>query len=229
MMKIMVFDDSELHRRAAAAQLKDHELTLVATFDEAVTALTPVVAGHRRDALLVDAGFEKGFNPFRDTQDEEKRKAYWVAYDEATKLATVYPAFDAVLSDLLVPASRKTLGPASLHMAGQEMPLGTIIALLAMTAGVKMVAVVTDTNHHNHPASAALDHFPEKPAAGCNVFCTNRALGSFDAETWEKVGRQLLESDEGKLKYPRQPDYSYRGLVHAKDWASVLASLTAER
>jgi hypothetical protein len=50
-MKILVFDDNATHRASAQAQLKDHDLTVVATYDEAQKLL---LSGHSFDVVLSD-------------------------------------------------------------------------------------------------------------------------------------------------------------------------------
>ena len=67
------------------------------------------------------------------------------------------PPFDALLCDLLMPAEPMTLGPEGMQYLGHEMPIGLVLAIRAATAGVQLVAVITDANHHNHPMSAAVD------------------------------------------------------------------------
>ncbi len=49
-MKILVFDDSQTNRDAARAQLKNHDLTVVGTYDEAQKLLTT----HKFDVVLTD-------------------------------------------------------------------------------------------------------------------------------------------------------------------------------
>lgn len=71
-------------------------------------------------------------------------------------------SFEAVLSDLLMPASEMTMGPEGEKYVGQEMPVGFALSLMAALNGAKYVAVVTDTNHHDHPASAMLDAFASR-------------------------------------------------------------------
>ena len=72
--------------------------------------------------------------------------------------------FAAVLTDYLMPASAMTLGDAArVAFAGRQMPLGLIIAMRAIQAGVTKVAVVTDTSHHDHPMVAALDPLLNQP------------------------------------------------------------------
>ncbi len=68
-------------------------------------------------------------------------------------------SFDVVLSDLLMPASDRSMGKEGLKFVGEEMPVGFALALMAALRGVKYVAVVTATNHHDHPLSAMLDEF----------------------------------------------------------------------
>ncbi len=79
-------------------------------------------------------------------------------YVEALRLAQTED-FDVALLDLFMPAEALTLGPdARAQHVGVETPVGFPL-VLAMAAKVKYLAVATDTNHHNHPMSAAVDWF----------------------------------------------------------------------
>jgi len=153
-------------------------------------------------------------------------------YDEAEGLLGA-EKFDAFLGDLMLPASSKTLSPDFYSLAGQEMPLGTILALLAMKNGVKYVAVLTDANHHSHPASAAFDVFQPRWTGPFAVGDTRILCGGddfmcyVDEETGAKVDWAFIQTDEGKKKYPQIEWRNHRGLVHAKDWAEALARLIA--
>lgn len=71
------------------------------------------------------------------------------------------PQWDAVLCDLLMPAGGMEQGYAGNQYVGQEMPVGWSLALRAAAKNVPFVAVLTDTNHHHHPASAMLDEINE--------------------------------------------------------------------
>lgn len=84
------------------------------------------------------------------------------SYDEAYKLlekpkGETQPPFDVVLCDLLMPAGREQQGAKGEEYVGQEMPVGFALALMAVLQGAKYVAVVTNLNHHQHPAAAMLD------------------------------------------------------------------------
>lgn len=88
-------------------------------------------------------------------------------YDEAHRLLNGdgdvrRQSFDAVLSDLLMPASARAMAKEGLKYIGQEMPVGFAFTLVAALNGAKYVAVVTDTSHHDHPASAMLDAFESR-------------------------------------------------------------------
>ncbi len=63
--------------------------------------------------------------------------------------------FDVVLCDLLMPAPDQMSSRSG--MGGQEMPIGMFLALIAAKNGAKYVGLLTDTNHHAHPASECLD------------------------------------------------------------------------
>ncbi len=154
-------------------------------------------------------------------------------YDEAERLLGA-ERFDVFLGDLMLPASSKELSREANRFAGQEMPLGTILALVALLKGVKYVAVLTDTNHHDHPASAAFDVFRyDRPGpftvGDARILCAGDKFMCFvDEETGAQVSWDFLQSDEGKKKYPEIGWLNHRGVVNAKDWARALAELTAD-
>lgn len=84
------------------------------------------------------------------------------SYDEAYKLlekpkGEAQTPFDVVLCDLLMPAGRERQGEKGAQYVGQEMPVGWALALMAVLQGAKYAAVVTNLNHHEHPAAAMLD------------------------------------------------------------------------
>jgi len=233
-MKILVFDDSATHRQSAALTLKGHDVVIVGTYDEAQGALVPKLDHAKTEKYLPDflkeAGLPAGFNPYHDTKaTPADKKKYADAYKKATDRATMRHNFDVVLTDLLVPASRQAQGPQGEEMVGKEMPLGATIALLAIAVGVKKVAVVTDMNHHNHPASAAFDCFGEICKPGANLICTNRVGSvSIDEVTGTIVDEKFLESEAGKKKYPYPEGKSWgdrKGLADGKDWGMILKQL----
>lgn len=228
-MKILVFDDSAIHRKAAAALLKGHDVTIVGTYDEAEKALTPQTDYDKKKDLFFAKYGDR--DPYKSGIDEALRGERMAYYSgEAEQLATTIPDFDVVLTDLLVPASAKAQGGEGTKFIGKEMPLGTVIALRALAAGAKKVAVVTDMNHHHHPGSAAFDGFPAFSIGDVKVLCTNRDVTDYlDAETLEKVTYDFLQTPEGKQKHPRNDaDYTYAGIHVAKAWDRILARLTSD-
>ncbi len=82
-------------------------------------------------------------------------------YTEALERAMGGEYFDAALLDLLMPAEATMLGDSGMALLGQPFAVGYALAVLIALAGVPFVAVATDTNHHNHPASAVMDWFPK--------------------------------------------------------------------
>lgn len=161
-MKILVFDDSATNRSTARAQLKDHELTVVGTYDEAQRLLTPTVDESKALDIFETKFGDRVWNKHQGLTSEAVSERFKFYEEQATKQATAWPTYDVVLTDLLVPASDQKQGPDGQKFVGQEMPLGIFIALLAAKNGVKKVAVLTDSNHHNHPASACFDAFHDK-------------------------------------------------------------------
>ncbi len=234
-LKILVFDDTEDHRQSAVLLLsKDHDLTVVGTYDEAQTLLLPKYDSEFALDLFAEKYGDK--DPYRSegvTENERKERIDFY-YGPARKEATKYPEFDVVLTDLLVPASSQSQGSEGLQYVGQEMPLGTIIALLALAAGTKMVAVVTDKNHHHHPASAALDRFYEHALGEyVRIICTNRVQRTpIDEVTGEAIESDFLTSAEGKIKYPYPEGKTWgdqKGLRWGgKNWKLILQNLVGE-
>ena len=78
-------------------------------------------------------------------------------FDEAMKIMGEEIDFEAVLTDMMMPMSEQTLAPGVFNPS-EQVPYGFVVALKAASQGAKYVAVVTDTNHHHSPISAALDH-----------------------------------------------------------------------
>lgn len=217
-MRILVFDDKEVNRKAAEAQLKGHDLTVVGTYDEAQKLLESQIDGEKASAIL--KGQFGDFNPYC-SDDKMKKSEYFAARKVADEQATTYPNFDVVLTDLLVPASRQSQSPDSrLRFAGQEMPVGIFIGLLAAVRGnVRHVAVFTDSNHHSHPASACFDAFnyyygPAEPL----VFMVDQCKTILCNGGW------ICHFDPHDLTRPLEyKEWSKRSdTIIVKDWAGLL-------
>ncbi|MCC6290471.1 hypothetical protein IT398_00085 [Candidatus Nomurabacteria bacterium] len=218
-MKVLVFDDNETHRAAAHAQLKDHDLTVVGTYDEAQKLLTPQFDYEKASATL--KGQFGDFNPYR-SDDEAKKAEYFAAEKVANEQATTYPNFDVVLSDLLVPASRQAQG--SMELVGKEMPVGIFIGLLAaVKARAKYVAVFTDSDHHSHPASACFDTFNDGETAPTPFMIEGSKVLLSNTRNWvNKYDPQDLSRALGYEEYSKRSD-----TVRAKNWSALLSYLTA--
>ncbi len=77
------------------------------------------------------------------------------SYLEAIALLDKY-SFGQVLTDMMMPCAADTQGPKGMAFVGQEAPMGIFVAIKAANRGIK-VTVVSDTNHHNHPAARAAE------------------------------------------------------------------------
>lgn len=229
-MKILVFDDNATHRNAAKAQLKGHDLTVVGTYDEAQKALS-AECNYEKATLATNALFPN-FDPHRST-DEEKKKAYWAAKEEQRKLATTFPDFDVVLTDLLVPASSQAQGSDSYSLVGKEMPVGIFIGLLAaVRTKAKFVAVFTDSDHHSHPASACMDPFNAGECnptpflvKDCRVLLSNTRnwVDHFDHSDLATMVDIYKDLPSNVSPSQRQREWLKEGkIVRAKNWVALL-------
>lgn len=209
-MKILVFDDKPSNLAAAQAQLKEHEVTVVGTYDQAYEAILPVTTWDNFHKIK-----KERFNgEFPTLADEEAVR----------EECTTYPNFDVFLTDLMVPASSKSLGTEErIEFTGQEMPLGIFLALAAAAKGrIPHIGVLTSKNHHTHPASAAIDmfnynHREELPGlikiAESNVFLCNGGcyMDSFLAEDLSK-----------SLPYKEREKIDRDKMLWLKHWARFL-------
>ena len=189
-MRILVFDDNEANREAARIQLQDHDLTIVGTYDEAQKALAPRIDQQKFKIAIQNTDGTDDLN--------------YSMIDKLRIDATIRPhhAFDVVLTDLLVPASSQHQG--SMELIGQQMPVGIFIGLLAAVgANVPYVAVFTDSDHHDHPASACFDSF--------NSVCGANKPVAFKIES----SKVLLVNYCGWFKYDKNE-------VRVKNWAALL-------
>lgn len=224
-LNILVVDDEINHRRSAEILLKGHNLTIADSYDAATTALSTDVDYDLFQKMKTEAGLVYP----REGTDQEKA-AYQQKYNELQEKARRRPNFDVVLLDLLMPASSKAQGPTGIPFVGKQLPMGTFLILLAMKAGVKNIGMVTDTNHHNHPASAAIDPMNGGviTAGDVRIFATNYAHSvCFDQETGERIPYEFLRGDEGKQKYPETDGYTgdcqnYKGAFWGKGWNAAL-------
>jgi len=227
-MKVLVFDDNAVNRAAAQAQLKDHDLTVVNTYDEAQELLSRHVDWKKAQAILESQ--RDDLSTYYRSNGKTKFDEYFAAKKKmAEEQATPY--FDIVLSDLLVPASKQAQG--QMGRGGEEMPVGIFIGLLAaVKARAKYVAVFTDSNHHEHPASACFDAFggESKPKSfkvedSTVLLCNNRSWVSlFSAEDMSKEVAVETSMNTSYAEAERKL-LSDGKAVRAKNWAALLEYL----
>lgn len=118
-------------------------------------------------------------------------------YGEARKLAEK-GGFDIALLDLLMPAETTTLGPdARTEYVGREIAIGFPL-LLSLAGLVGKIAVATDTNHHNHPMSAAVDWFlgdRKLVVNGAVVLIMHAPMIEDGIKNWGKVLERMLVNE----------------------------------
>lgn len=172
-MRILVIDDNPLHHSSAIETLSGHDVTIVSSFDEGIDLLAMKIDKENVARLLAEAGFPK--EPDRQAVSAEVWRLYWKTKDEAEAQvqSIILLPFEAVLVDMMMPMSRRTL-ISEAYKPGEQVPYGFILALRAALCGAKFVAMVTDTNHHRGAMSAALDHLGG--AYYCSGFKPNFAI-----------------------------------------------------
>lgn len=212
-MRILLFEENEIQRQAAAVLLKNHYVTIVSTYEEAQRHLMPVINQKQANKLLAQAGFEK-FRPWEATP--EQKKDYIKTCADITKQATMLPPYDVFITDLLV----SVLGPHD----EKKMPLGTTLVLLALAQGIKKVAIMPNPNYPKHPAYAAFFCFPHSAftIGESKVICAS-FMTACDAVTFQELSWQYLNSEEGRFQYPNR-----QGTIVAKAWHKILERLDGD-
>jgi len=139
-------------------------------------------------------------------------------YEEAEKLIQDM-SFDAVLVDLMLPASGRALRPEAKNLfAGKEMPIGIFLALLAAKNGAKFIAVLSDSSHHDHPASAALDFFNQEGCENPTIMMVGEA-------------KMILTNNQSwlgcfkKSNMAKDVGWKKKHDVFAKNWGKLLQCL----
>jgi len=196
-MKILVIDDKQEHLDSAKRTLAGHELTVIDSYDAAFDALG--MNENARGEFVYHTAKERGIKSEYEVKTEEERVA---AREAMASIAREYPPirFDAVLTDLLMPAGRKAQGPKGEQFVGKEMPVGFALALMAVVHGARFVGVVTDTNHHDHPAAAMLDPLTvygwhDLKESGARFTVNGARLGLFQVggtKDWGKILSSLM-------------------------------------
>lgn len=228
-MRILVIDDTPINLMAAEQTLADHDLTLAATYNEAYNLLG------ERCASSDEVGAEL---KRRGIVHDDNPKLWYAERERIEVELQPPPPFDVVLCDLLMPVGHHQQGPEGQSYVELETPVGFALALMAVLQGAKYVAVVTNLNHHEHPAAEMLDRlgssrldddrkdgFVKIRANGVPVGFVNNApmtgvegttchdcggTGFRDYELW---GHQKCDTCEGDGKF------------QGKDWGRVLEVL----
>ena len=221
-MRILVVDDKQMHRESARETLADHELTIVSSFDEVMDYLVEKIDEEKRSRLLAEAGLADK----KDSKDEAERKIYWEKYKELRAQCVIPFGFDAVLTDMMMPMSRRTLGPG-IYNPDEQVPYGFVIALKAAARGAKLVALVTDVNHHQGAMSAAIDHLYEVAVNGAKALFLHArfvedVVSDAPCESCNGSGRDRYEvcwRCKGAKVLAEQKVYK------RKDWGAALRTL----
>jgi len=119
-----------MHQDSARETLKEHEVTIVDSFEAATKKLTK----YGRCSELVKSGMK------------------W----EEAEIYVKKPVYDTVLTDMNLPMDKESLAPEVFNST-EQVPYGFVLALLAAAHGAKYIAMLTDTNHHQGAMSAAID------------------------------------------------------------------------
>lgn len=216
-MRILVIDDKDVNLSAAKAQLKDHNLTVVDSYEAGEKMFRVEYDQTKVTKILSQSGI---INRYPHGSDPE----YWRAEQEAKQQSIIPFGFDVVLIDLLMPASGENQNEEGLRFVGQEMPIGIFLALLAAKRGAKYIAVFTDSDHHSHPASACFDAFNPNGANEPSSFTVEGAKVLLsNTRGWVNHFQPGNFTEEMDSEW----DFKNKPFVRAKNWRKLLNYLMA--
>jgi hypothetical protein len=75
----------------------------------------------------------------------------------AAKAMLENESFDLVMTDVFMPGESDGQGHEGDQFVGKLIPVGLVVALLALKYNIKYICIVSDTNHHSHPLAWAMD------------------------------------------------------------------------
>jgi CheY-like chemotaxis protein len=192
-MKILVLDSKWINRKAAKEQLKDYDLTVVRTSEEAQKLLTPKI-DYEKGLKWLRSQFGD-FCPYHSSVDEKKKTEYFETEKKSKELATIYPNFDVVLSDIVL--------------------IGLLAAVRART---KYIAVFVDNDHRSHSVSDFFDSFYKAGESEPTTFTVEQSKFLINSSCW--IGRFDPHNLSKALEYK---DFKNRtDVVRAKNWREIL-------
>lgn len=118
------------------------------------------------------------------------------SYFTAMRIVRDGAKFDVAILDLLMPAEPDVLGSEGMVYLGEKIPAGYPLAIKLAMLGVPLITVATDTNHHNHPASAIMDWFDGETFRinGSKIVMMHAPRYDDNSKNWPRILAGLLES-----------------------------------
>ncbi|MDD9868002.1 MAG: hypothetical protein OXU73_01590 [Candidatus Campbellbacteria bacterium] len=240
-LRVLVIDDSERHQKSARLTLADHDLTIIETHQEALVTLNREDFPRLYSKKVKEEMECLELNPDSYGSPSEYLRACDKAREEIVNKHFPPFAFDVVLCDLFMkPAAnivntmdgRESLRWRKEKFAREEMPAGFGLVLMAVDNpfhSVKYAAVVTDTNHHDHPVSAMLDYVTHSQGEKPRFKINGATVGFYNSPEMVEV-EGVCHACEGTGQIDSDYDCETcrgSGNARGKDWGLVLKDLLA--
>ena len=86
-----------------------------------------------------------------------EHELHTVSTFSAAKAMLEKESFDMVMTDVFMPGEPEGQGREGDQFVGKQIPVGLVVAILALKHNVRHICIVSDTNHHSHPLAWAMD------------------------------------------------------------------------
>lgn len=133
------------------------------------------------------------------------------------------PDYEFVVIDLLAPASHFNQGEKGKRYGGIDLAPGIVIALSAVTAGIKNVIVVTDSCVHHHPSVVMVLNLRPARIGESKVSYHYSVTTHIDSKTFEKIDQKFLDSLAGQEKYPEEDGGKRNGVIKTYDFGRIIS------
>jgi len=256
-MRILVVEDRPENIESAKALLSKlgHEVTVVTGYDQAHNELklklNLEVLKKKLAAIELPEDFSLGqtmsdgytniiwkstsemayTNP--ENTPKEKLPGLSKAYEEIrqAEYSSKEVAYDVVLTDVMFPKGgyqcMSEEGKKVVRQQG-DMPYGPVVALRALSLGIKRVGILTQGSHHDDPFVFAFDGLKGFSVGDIHVVCANMGYECYvERETMERV--KMPDYNDRAAYEPFRKREKAGEVVFVKDWEGLLNAVLAEQ
>ena len=110
----------------------------------------------KKKVLVIDDN-QENLEAAKEQLGEDYNLTAISTFEEAKKMLSE-EKWDIVMTDIFMPATEDGLTSEGLRHSHELVPVGLILALVALKENTPQIFIVSDTNRHSHPIAWAMDN-----------------------------------------------------------------------